>query len=148
MCLECLRLGKTSAEYPMHKPDHAYYVYDNLDFPLLTDDWTASQEIRLIMGIMKCGLGNWTDISEQYLKQSKQPKECEIHYFSLLMQQIDKISYKSALIYRASKTKDKNDEHQLDPAQVKVVKNMVNEYNAMKQKEKEEEDREFGTAQQ
>ena len=48
MCLECLRLGKTSEEYPMHKPNHAYYVYDNLDFPLLTSDWTASQEIRLI----------------------------------------------------------------------------------------------------
>ena len=42
MCLECLRLGKTSPDYPMHKPNHAYYVYDNLDFPLLTSDWTAS----------------------------------------------------------------------------------------------------------
>ena len=42
MCLECLRQGKTSPEYPMHKADHAYYVYDNLNFPLLTDEWTAS----------------------------------------------------------------------------------------------------------
>ena len=42
MCLECLRLGKTHADYPLHKPNHSYYVFDNLDFPLLTDDWTAS----------------------------------------------------------------------------------------------------------
>ena len=26
-------------------------------------------------------MGNWTDISEQYVK-SKEPKECEEHYFS------------------------------------------------------------------
>jgi hypothetical protein len=30
---------------------------------------------------MKCGMGNWVDISEQYVK-SKDPKECEEHYFS------------------------------------------------------------------
>jgi len=41
MCLECLRLGKTSVEYPDHKPNHDYYVYDNLEFPLLTNEWTA-----------------------------------------------------------------------------------------------------------
>ena len=98
------------------------------------------------MGIMKCGLGNWTDISEQYLKANKNPKECEIHYFSILMQQIDQISYKSALTYRANKAADPNDRDLTDPAQLKIVQNMVNEYNAMKQREKDEEDREFGTA--
>ena len=41
MCLECLRLGKESETYPMHKNNHAYYVFDNLDFPLLTIDWSA-----------------------------------------------------------------------------------------------------------
>lgn len=85
MCLECLRVGKTSEEYPQHRASHSYYVYDNLDFPLLTADWSASQEIRLIQGIMKCGLGNWTDISEQYLKGQKDPKQCETHYFAVLM---------------------------------------------------------------
>ena len=68
MCLECLRLGKESENYPDHKKTHAYYVFDNLDFPLLTTDWSALQEIRLIQGIMKCGLGNLKEISEQYLK--------------------------------------------------------------------------------
>jgi hypothetical protein len=30
---------------------------------------------------MKCGLGNWFDISEQYVK-SKNATSCEIHYFA------------------------------------------------------------------
>jgi hypothetical protein len=30
---------------------------------------------------MKCGMGNWVDISEQYVK-TKEPKDCEEHYFT------------------------------------------------------------------
>jgi len=30
---------------------------------------------------MKCGMGNWIDISEQYVK-SKTPADCENHYFT------------------------------------------------------------------
>jgi hypothetical protein len=41
----------------------------------------------LIQGIMKCGLGNWIDISEQYVKH-KTPKECEEHYFSFYYKSI------------------------------------------------------------
>ena len=48
MCLECLRQGKTSELYPDHKPGDDYYIFDRLDFPLLTGDWMAHQEIRLI----------------------------------------------------------------------------------------------------
>ena len=35
----------------------------------------------LINGIMKCGLGNWEDVSEQFVK-NKNPQECEEHYFA------------------------------------------------------------------
>lgn len=48
MCLECLRHGKLSEGYPEHRANHQYFVYDNLEFPLLTSDWTALEEIRLI----------------------------------------------------------------------------------------------------
>ena len=48
ICLECLRTGKTSAEYPNHNKDCDYYIYDNLEFPLLCKEWTAFEEIRLI----------------------------------------------------------------------------------------------------
>jgi hypothetical protein len=30
---------------------------------------------------MKCGLGNWIDISEQYVR-TKEAKDCEDHYYS------------------------------------------------------------------
>jgi hypothetical protein len=30
---------------------------------------------------MKCGLGNWKDISEQYVR-NKTPEECEDHYYT------------------------------------------------------------------
>ena len=46
----------------------------------------------LIQGIMKCGLGNWQDISEQFVKV-KTSIECEEHYFSVIMKQGDGISY-------------------------------------------------------
>ena len=51
LCLECLRCGavpKNTPEnnklYPKehtHQPDHDYFIFDNMNFPLLTPDWTA-----------------------------------------------------------------------------------------------------------
>lgn len=35
----------------------------------------------MLQGITKCGMGNWIDISEQYVK-SKSPEEVEEHYFA------------------------------------------------------------------
>jgi len=60
---------------------HDYYILDNLNFPLFSKDWAAKDELLLIQGIMKCGMGNWIDIAEQYVK-NKEPKECDEHYFS------------------------------------------------------------------
>lgn len=48
LCLECLRTGRTSHEFPDHKPNHSYYVYDNLNFPLFTKDWSAKEELLLL----------------------------------------------------------------------------------------------------
>ena len=106
MCLECLRLGAVPKHTPEqnqfhphehpHKPSHDYFVFDNMNFPLLVRDWTAQQEVMLIQGIMKCGLGNWLDISEQFVKM-KTPEECEDHYFSVIMKQEEKIKYEVVL---------------------------------------------------
>ena len=78
MCLECHRTGEEKYD---HKSTHAYYILDNLNFPLFIKNWSAKEELMLIQGIMKCGLGNWIDISEQYVK-TKDSKECEDHYFT------------------------------------------------------------------
>ena len=131
LCLECLRTGKTSKEFPAHEASHDYFIYDNLDFPLLTEDWTAHQEIRLIQGIMKCGLGNWLDISEQFVKGGKSPKDCEQHYYAVLMRQQDSIEYSSALVSREHRAED----CQLDPAKLDLVHAQIDEYLQMKAQE-------------
>ena len=56
-------------------------VLDNLKFQLFHKDWTAKEELLLLQGIMKCGMCNWIDISEQYVK-GKSPIDCEEHYIT------------------------------------------------------------------
>lgn len=45
LCLECLSTGE---EKDNHKKNHDYYIYDNLNFPLFTLDWTAREELKMI----------------------------------------------------------------------------------------------------
>mgnify|MGYP001566102263 CR=1 FL=1 len=65
LCFECHRTGN---EGKGHLREHEYYVLDTMSFPLFHKDWTGKEELLLIQGIMKCGLGNWIDIAEQYVK--------------------------------------------------------------------------------
>jgi hypothetical protein len=61
-CLDCLLKGQEK-ESVDHRRDCEYFIYDSLQYPLLSEDWTAEETLRLMQGIMKCGMGNWTDIS-------------------------------------------------------------------------------------
>lgn len=89
VCLECHRTGapvtaqtsNTANNKAVPETVGKYIVLDNLKFPLVSPDWSAKEELLLIQGIMKCGMGNWIDISEQYIK-TKTPDECEEHYFT------------------------------------------------------------------
>lgn len=82
VCLECLRTGMTiSNSTSGQETIGKYIVLDNLKFPMFSKDWSAKEELLLLQGIMKCGMGNWMDISEQYIK-TKSAEECEEHYFT------------------------------------------------------------------
>ena len=82
VCLECLRTGMTISNANNNQETIGnYIVLDNLKFPMFSADWTAKEELLLLQGIMKCGMGNWMDISEQYIK-TKTAEECEEHYFT------------------------------------------------------------------
>jgi hypothetical protein len=81
-CIDCLCKG-TEKEGVDHKRDCEYFIYDSLKYPLLTKDWTAQETLLLMQGIMKCGMGNWTDVASQFVK-TKTPEECEILYLSKL----------------------------------------------------------------
>ena len=72
MCLECHRTGMTISNSKDGETVGKYVVLDNLRFSLFSPDWSAKEELLLLQGITKCGMGNWIDISEQYIK-SKTP---------------------------------------------------------------------------
>jgi transcriptional adapter 2-alpha len=55
-----------------------------LDVALFTKDWTINDELLMLEGIDKCGVGNWKVISE-YMDGSKTPKQLEEHYWEVYM---------------------------------------------------------------
>lgn len=61
-CLDCLCKGKTKDGLD-HNPSCDYFIYDSLQYPLLSSNWSSEETLRLMQGIMKCGMGNWVDIS-------------------------------------------------------------------------------------
>jgi len=77
-CLDCLLKGKTR-EGLDHNANCEYFIYDSLQFPLISPNWTAEETLQLLSGIMKCGMGNWSDVSAQFVR-SKSEVECEEFY--------------------------------------------------------------------
>jgi transcriptional adapter 2-alpha len=57
----------------MHARTHAP------DFPLITADWTAREELSLLDGIEQYGIGNWLEVKG--VVGTKDKAECEYHYF-------------------------------------------------------------------
>ena len=60
LCGECFASG---VEIGDHTSDHSYTVTDNLGALQLLEgsDWGADEELLLLEGVEKCGLGNWVD---------------------------------------------------------------------------------------
>ena len=80
MCLSCLTTGN-SAAHPTHLRTHKYYILDRLSFPLFHINWTAMDELNLILALEKYGMDNWGDIAD-HLGGSKSPRDSEIHYYT------------------------------------------------------------------
>ena len=74
LCLHCFAQGYETSS---HQNDHSYEVV-TLDFSLIENTWTASEEMSLLDSISECGLGNWSDISCRI--RTKTAEECETHY--------------------------------------------------------------------
>ncbi|KCV68113.1 hypothetical protein H696_05368 [Fonticula alba] len=75
LCVECFALG---AEVGLHLREHPYHVLDTLDYPLFTADWWADEEIALLEGIEKHGLGSWYDVA--VFMGTKTPEDIDDHY--------------------------------------------------------------------
>lgn len=53
---------------------------DTLDYPVLEFDWGADEELKLLEGIERYGMGNWADIAEFMVTKTLQ--EVEKHYLT------------------------------------------------------------------
>jgi hypothetical protein len=67
LCLACYSVGSIAFthKHPQHKSNHPYRVSQKYNFPIFRPDWTASDELMLINGLMHYGVGNWSGISSQ-----------------------------------------------------------------------------------
>lgn len=74
-CLKCFAVG---AEIGNHLNSHAYIItHDNVKvFP--NSNWSAREERKLLELLMRCGFGNWADISRAI--GSRNAVECRDHY--------------------------------------------------------------------
>jgi len=57
-----------------------YRVMERLDFPIVTENWTAREELALLDGIETYGIGNWAEIEKNVGTKTK--PECEFHYYA------------------------------------------------------------------
>ena len=74
----CLRCFSQGAETEIHENRHAYVItHDNVKvFP--NSNWSAKEEKKLLDKILRCGFGNWVDISAAMATRT--PQECRDHY--------------------------------------------------------------------
>ena len=70
--------GFVNIEGLTHSPNDPYHVMESLDFPLLSDDWTAEEELMLLQGLVETrGAANWDKVAEFVGKPSN---ACRAHY--------------------------------------------------------------------
>ena len=74
MCPSCFAKGK---ELGQHLNNHKYEVRQS-NFPLFTEEWSASEELSMLENLIDLGYGNWSQVSKQL--QTKSSDECMQHY--------------------------------------------------------------------
>ncbi|XP_071963533.1 transcriptional adapter 2-beta-like [Antedon mediterranea] len=80
LCLQCFSAG---AEIGTHLKSHDYEVLDNGAIPLMYEDWSSQEEMKLLDAIESYGFGNWEGIASNIgTKTAKQAME---HYTEFLV---------------------------------------------------------------
>ncbi|CCG80928.1 Transcriptional adapter 2 [Taphrina deformans PYCC 5710] len=78
LCVECFSRGATKPG-TKHKPWHAYRIIAPVERPLFAPDWSGDEELSLLQGSEKFGLGNWSDVAE-FVGNRRTKEECDAHY--------------------------------------------------------------------
>ena len=87
-CLKCFVIksklnnfsGIESKNYFYDETPHQYtnyHIINKMNEPIFTEDWTLSEEIKLIGALSYLGIGNWEDVSNIL---GKGKFECKSHY--------------------------------------------------------------------
>ena len=62
-----------------HKSNHDYMIVDTPSMCLLSEDWTADEELRLLESLEKFGYGNW-EAAAEHVGNGRTRLACERHY--------------------------------------------------------------------
>ncbi|KAF8597502.1 hypothetical protein BDV93DRAFT_452687, partial [Ceratobasidium sp. AG-I] len=84
LCPTCFCAGK---EPNVHKAWHDYRVVGRHSYPILVEDWGADEELQLLDGLSKCGMGNWSAVAE--LIGTRTAEEVEQHYTKCFLNSSD-----------------------------------------------------------
>ena len=87
MCVNCFIAGE---ENHKHSKDNPYHVINRLTFPLYEENWTAEEELLILEGLEKYGLGNWSDIAD-HIGTDKTGEDAHNHYEKIYMSNRDKM---------------------------------------------------------
>lgn len=77
-CLECCAHGYCKDD---HIRTHPFIVCRQDYHAIFVEDWSAIEEILLLIAIEIAGLGNWSSISQ--IVKTKSPDECSTHYYGV-----------------------------------------------------------------
>ncbi|ORX51624.1 hypothetical protein DM01DRAFT_1337129 [Hesseltinella vesiculosa] len=78
LCVTCFCGG---SEPVKHKTWHDYRVVKPHSFPIFSEEWDADEELLLIQGAEKNGIGNWQAIAAYVGTRNRD--ECEQHYLQV-----------------------------------------------------------------
>ena len=75
-CVDCFG---SRVEIGGHKSSHDYMIVDTPSMCLLSEDWTADEELRLLESLEKFGYGNW-EAAAEHVGNGRTRMSCERHY--------------------------------------------------------------------
>jgi transcriptional adapter 2-alpha len=119
VCIECFIAG---VELKGHQSTHNYRVIDNMHFPFFETSWSADEEYLLLEGLEESGVGNWTDIAENF-GATKTPNQIRDHWMQFYLQspQWPCVDY-SNIIATRERVKQLNSGAHIDPAKKRIKK--------------------------
>ncbi|KAJ8905940.1 hypothetical protein NDN08_002441 [Rhodosorus marinus] len=79
-CVDCFSVA---AHVLPHQPDHSYRVV-SFDHVVVSDGWTAPEELLLLDALLDYGVGNWEEVAE--VVGTKTRDECSEHYETVYME--------------------------------------------------------------